>query len=145
MFVNISCDCRAPLRAHMSVSGSWQPFLSSGITGETEEILSTSRALQPNTVRATAQLGTGQGDMLGWGGICQGFQYRFCAWLNETQDLLEEGGGAHCTVGWAEKWKNDIQKCSDVDYYGTIYIKQGSIEKNRNFEILAGCFYISKF
>ena len=23
-----------------------------------------------------------------------------------------------CTVGRAEKWKNDIFKCADVDYYG---------------------------
>ena len=34
-------------------------------------------------------------------------------------------------LGWAEKWKNDILKCADVDYNGTINIKQGSIEKNR--------------
>ena len=33
------------------------------------------------------------------------------------------------TLGWAEKWKNDILKFADVDYYGTIYIKQGLIEK----------------
>ena len=49
------------------------------------------------------------------------------------------------TLGWAEKWKNDILKCADVDYFGTIYIKQGSIEKNKIFKILAGCFYILKF
>ena len=35
------------------------------------------------------------------------------------------------TLGWAEKWKNDILKYAEVDYYGTIYIKQGSIEKRR--------------
>ena len=49
------------------------------------------------------------------------------------------------TIGWAEKWKNDILKYADVDYYGTIYIKQGSIEKNRIFKILAGCFFVLKF
>ena len=48
-------------------------------------------------------------------------------------------------LGWVEKWKNDILKCADVDYYGTIYIKQGLIEKNRIFKILAGCFYVLKF
>ena len=36
-------------------------------------------------------------------------------------------------------------KCADVDYYGTIYIKQGSMEKNRISKILAGCFYVLKF
>ena len=49
------------------------------------------------------------------------------------------------TIGWAEKWKDDILKCADVDYYGTIYIKQGSMEKNRISKILAGCFYVLKF
>ena len=44
-----------------------------------------------------------------------------------------------------EKWKNDILKYADVDYYGTIYIKEGLIEKNRIFKILAGCFYVLKF
>ena len=34
--------------------------------------------------------------------------------------------------------KMTFLKCADVDYYGTIYIKQGSIEKNRIFKILAG-------
>ena len=53
-------------------------------------------------------------------------------------------GGA-CWVGRVEKWKNDILKYADVDYYGTIYIKQGSIEKNRIFKILAGCFFVLKF
>ena len=48
-------------------------------------------------------------------------------------------------LGWAEKWKNDILKCADVDYYGTMYIKQGSIDKNRIFKILAWCFCILKF
>ena len=48
-------------------------------------------------------------------------------------------------VGWAEKWKIDILKCADVDYYGTIYIKQELIRKNRILKILAGCFYVSKF
>ena len=38
-----------------------------------------------------------------------------------------------CTVGRAEKWKNYIFKCADVDYYGTMYIKQASIENNRIF------------
>ena len=42
-----------------------------------------------------------------------------------------------CLVGWAEKWKNDILKCADVDYYGTIYIKQGLIRKNIILKILA--------
>ena len=51
----------------------------------------------------------------------------------------------HSLVGWVKKWKNYILKCADVDYYGTIYIKQGSIEKNRIFKILAGCFYVLKF
>ena len=52
----------------------------------------------------------------------------------------------HCRyLGWAEKWENDILKYADVDYYGTTYIKQGSIEKNKNFKILAGCFYVFKF
>ena len=32
-------------------------------------------------------------------------------------------------IGRAEKWKNDILKCADVNYYGTIYIKQGLIRK----------------
>ena len=50
-----------------------------------------------------------------------------------------------CLVGWAEKWKNEILKCADVDYYGTIYIKQGLIKKNRILKILAGCFYVLKF
>ena len=40
------------------------------------------------------------------------------SWVNEQ-----------CVVGWAEKWKNDIFKCADMDYCGTLYIKQGSIEK----------------
>ena len=48
-------------------------------------------------------------------------------------------------VGRVEKWKNNILKYADVDYYGTIYIKQGSIEKNRIFKILAGCFFVLKF
>ena len=48
-------------------------------------------------------------------------------------------------IGRVEKWKNDILKYADVDYYGTKYIKQGSIEKNRIFKILAGCFYVLKF
>ena len=48
-------------------------------------------------------------------------------------------------IGRDEKWKNDILKYADVDYYGTIYIKQGSIEKNRIFKILAGCFFVLKF
>ena len=33
------------------------------------------------------------------------------------------------TLGWAEKWKNDIFKFAVVDYHGTMYIKQRSIEK----------------
>ena len=45
-------------------------------------------------------------------------------------------------IGRAEKWKNAILKYADVDYHGTIYIKQGSIEKNRIFKILAGCFFV---
>ena len=53
--------------------------------------------------------------------------------------------GINCTLGWAEKYKNDIFKYADVDYYGTMYIKQGSIERNRIFKILAGCFNILKF
>ena len=52
---------------------------------------------------------------------------------------------ASCALGRVEKWKNDILKYADVDYYGTIYIKQGSIEKNRIFKILAGCFFVLKF
>ena len=32
-------------------------------------------------------------------------------------------------LGWAEKWKNDILKKVDVDYYGNVYIKEGFIEK----------------
>ena len=45
----------------------------------------------------------------------------------------------HATpLGWAEKWKKDILKCADVDYYGTICIKQGLIRKNRILKILAG-------
>ena len=48
-------------------------------------------------------------------------------------------------LGRVEKWKNNILKYADVDYYGNIYIKQGSIEKNRIFNILAGCFFILKF
>ena len=31
-------------------------------------------------------------------------------------------------------------KYADVDYYVTIYIKQGPIEKKGIFKILAGCF-----
>ena len=50
-----------------------------------------------------------------------------------------------CAIEWAAKWKNDILKCTDVDYYGTMYIKQGSIKKKRIFKILAGCFYVLKF
>ena len=49
------------------------------------------------------------------------------------------------TIGWAEKWKDDILKCADVDYYGTIYIKQGLNRKNIILKILAGCFYVFKF
>ena len=49
------------------------------------------------------------------------------------------------TLGRAENWKNDILKFDDVGYYGTMYIKQGSIEKSRIFKILAGCFYVLKF
>ena len=48
-------------------------------------------------------------------------------------------------IGWVEKWKNDIFKCADVDYHGTINIKQGSIEKTRIFKMLAGCFFVLKF
>ena len=29
---------------------------------------------------------------------------------------------------------HDILKYADVNYYGTIYIKQGSIEKKKNFQ-----------
>ena len=36
-------------------------------------------------------------------------------------------------TGWAEKQKNDSLKYADVDYYGNLYIKQGSIEKNGIF------------
>ena len=50
-----------------------------------------------------------------------------------------------CLIGRAEKWKNYILKCADVDYHGTIYIKQGLLETNRIVKILAGCFYILKF
>ena len=56
---------------------------------------------------------------------------------------VSEGGDSF--VGRVEKWKNNILKYADVDYYGTIYIKQGSIEKNRIFKILAGCFFVLKF
>ena len=38
-----------------------------------------------------------------------------------------------CTIGWAEKWKNDILKCADVDYHGTIYIKQGLLAEKIEF------------
>ena len=54
-------------------------------------------------------------------------------------------GNGHNTVGRAEKRKNGILKYADVDYYGNLYIKQGSIEKNRIFKILAGCFFVLKF
>ena len=41
------------------------------------------------------------------------------------------------TVGWAEKWKNDILKCADVDYYGTIYIKQVGLSRaTLEFQVL---------
>ena len=50
-----------------------------------------------------------------------------------------------CLVGQVEKWKNDILKYADVDYYGTIYIKQGSIDKHRIFKVLARCFYVLRF
>ena len=58
---------------------------------------------------------------------------------------LKKTHKTHCLLGRVEKWKNDILKYADVDYYGTIYIKQGSIEKNRIFKILAGCFFVLKF
>ena len=41
---------------------------------------------------------------------------------------------AHYAVGWAEKWKYDILKYADVEFYGTIYVKPGSIEKQINFQ-----------
>ena len=47
--------------------------------------------------------------------------------------------------GRAEKRKIDILKYADVEYYGNSYIKQGSIEKNGIFKILAGCFFVLKF
>ena len=58
---------------------------------------------------------------------------------------------SHCkyytvsVLGRAEKWKKDILKYAYVDYYGTIYIKQGLIKKDRILKILAGCFYVLKF
>ena len=66
------------------------------------------------------------------------------------KDFLIVGGGGHsysghpmnyeneddlCNrAGW--KMENNILKYADVDYYGTMYIKQGSIDKNRIFKIL---------
>ena len=55
-------------------------------------------------------------------------KWRNCA--RSAQKIFGHGG-PNCPLGWAEKWEDDILKCADVDYYGTIYIKQGSIEKNR--------------
>ena len=49
------------------------------------------------------------------------------------------------TLGRAEKQKNDILKYADVDYYGNLYIEQGSIKKNRIFKFLAGCFFVLRF
>ena len=45
--------------------------------------------------------------------------------------LIGEPGPA---IGWAEKWKDDTFKYADVDYYGTIYKKQGSNKKSRVFK-----------
>ena len=42
-------------------------------------------------------------------------------------------------VAW--KIRKDILKYADVDYYGDLYIKQGSIENNEIIEMLAGCFF----
>ena len=50
-----------------------------------------------------------------------------------------------CLIGRAEKWKRDILKHADVDYWGTIYIEQGPIEKNRIFKILTGYFFVLEF
>ena len=43
--------------------------------------------------------------------------------------MIVENFNKQRALGWAEKWKNCILKYADVDYYGTIYIKQGLIEK----------------
>ena len=42
-------------------------------------------------------------------------------------------------VAW--KIRKDILKYADVDYYGDLYIKQGSIENNEIIKMLAGCFF----
>ena len=44
------------------------------------------------------------------------------------------------TLGRAENWKNDILKFDDVGYYGTMYIKQGSIEKIEFSKFSLGAF-----
>ena len=38
--------------------------------------------------------------------------------------------------------ESNILKYADVDFYGIFYFKQGSIENNGIFQILAGSFFV---
>ena len=51
------------------------------------------------------------------------------AFLFQSGKIAEQHKLVGSALGRSEIWKNDILKYADVDYYGTIDIKQGSIEK----------------